>query len=175
MYAVRNWLIGGVLMMTLTTAPADSRANMPDSINLDALVQLYEKVNFNHSKHIMLVKDCAGCHHHTTGTLVQEANCIRCHKNSGATAVVACRGCHAVQKFSAEALRTKESNRWLYHQDKPGLKAAYHQSCMGCHTKMGGPTGCQDCHALNKAGEAFYNSGEYAPKQAGNKGKHGGH
>ena len=79
MYAVRNWLIGGVLMMALTTAPADSRANaMPDSINLDSLVQLYEKVQFNHTKHIMLVKDCAECHHHTTGTLVQDTNCVRC-------------------------------------------------------------------------------------------------
>ena len=174
MYAVRNWLIGGVLMMALTTAPADSRANaMPDSINLDSLVQLYEKVQFNHTKHIMLVKDCADCHHHTTGTLVQDANCVRCHKNSGATKVAACRGCHSAQTFSAEALRQKDNH--TYHMDKLSLKGAYHQNCMGCHSKMGGPTGCQDCHALKKAGEAFYNAGENAPKQAQNKGKHGGH
>ncbi len=174
MYAVRNWLTGGVLMMALIAAPAGSRATtMPDSIKLDSLAQLYEKVNFNHSKHIMLVKDCEQCHHHTTGTLVQDKNCVRCHKNSGATAVVACRGCHAAQTFSAEALRDKNKN--AYHMDKLSLKGAYHQSCMGCHGKTGGPTGCQDCHLLNKAGEALYNSGEYVPKQAGNKGKHGGH
>ena len=174
MYAVRNWLIGGVLMMALIAAPAAGRAgNTPDSINLDSLGQLYENVKFNHQKHIMLVKDCEQCHHHTTGTLVQDKNCVRCHKNSGATAVVACRGCHAAQTFTAAALREKNKN--AYHMDKLSLKGAYHQGCMGCHTKTGGPTGCQDCHALKKTGEAFYNAGENAPKQARNAGKHGGH
>ncbi len=174
MYAVRNWLIGGVVMMALTTAPAAGRAaTVPDSINLDSMVQLYEKVKFNHTKHIMLVKDCGDCHHHTTGTLVQDKNCVRCHKNSGATAVVACRGCHSIQTFSAAALREKDKN--LYHTDKPSLKGAYHQNCMGCHAKAGGPVGCQDCHALKKSGEAFYNAGEFAPKQARNAVKHGGH
>lgn len=174
MYAVRNWLIGGVLMIALTMAPAVSSAKaVPDSIKLDSLVQLYEKVDFNHTKHISIVKDCEQCHHHTTGTLVQDKNCVRCHKNSGATAVVACRGCHSIQTFSAAALREKNKN--AYHMDKLSLKGAYHQGCMGCHTKSGGPTGCQDCHALKKAGEAFYNAGENAPKQARNTGKHGGH
>ena len=173
MYAVRNWLIGGVLMIALTMAPAASSAKaMPDSIKLDSLVQLYEKVDFNHTKHISIVKDCEQCHHHTTGTLVQDKNCVRCHKNSGATAVVACRGCHSIQTFSAAALREKNKN--AYHMDKLSLKGAYHQGCMGCHKKSGGPTGCQDCHALKKEGEAFYNAGENAPKQA-RAGKHGGH
>ena len=174
MYAVRNWLIGGFVMLSLTTAPAASRAgNVPDSINLDSLAQLYEKVKFNHAGHIMLVKDCAECHHHTTGTLVEDANCVRCHKNSSATTVVACKGCHTVQTFTAEALRGK--NRNTYHMDKLSLKGAYHQNCMGCHDKMGGPTGCQECHALKKAGQAFYNTGEYAPPQAKGNGKHSGH
>lgn len=174
MYAVRNWLIGGIMMMALTMAPPDGWAkSVPDSIKLDALEQLYDNVKFNHTKHIMLVKDCAECHHHTTGTLVEDKNCVRCHKNSGATANVACRGCHAIQPFSAEALRAKNKN--TYHTDKPGLKGAYHQNCMGCHSKMGGPTGCQDCHVLKKAGEAFYNTGSFAPKEASTTGKHGGH
>ena len=80
MNAVTHWLIGGVLLMALTTASADSRAkNMPDSINLDSMEHLYEKVNFNHAGHIRLIKDCAVCHHHTTGTLVEDTNCVRCH------------------------------------------------------------------------------------------------
>jgi len=154
-------------------APANSWAKaMPDSISLDALAQLYEKVKFNHAKHIRLVRDCAECHHHTTGTLTADANCVRCHKNSGATAVVACRGCHSAQTFSAEALREKGKN--IYHMDKLSLKGAYHQNCMGCHAKAGGPTGCQECHALKKAGEAFYNTGRFAPKHAAMNGKHGG-
>jgi Class III cytochrome C family len=174
MQAVRNWLIGGAIMLALSMAPANSRAKeAPDSISLDSLVQLYEKVNFDHAKHISLVKDCAECHHHTTGTLVEDANCVRCHKNSGATAVVACKGCHSIQTFSAEALRGKSRN--AYHVDKLSLKGAYHQNCMGCHKKTGGPTGCLDCHALQKKGEAFYNAGEFAPKQAKGHEKHSGH
>lgn len=173
MYAVRNWLIAGGIMLALTTAPADCRAkNTPDSIALDSLAQLYEKAVFNHAKHIMLVKDCAECHHHTTGTLVENPNCVRCHKNSGATTVVACRGCHSAQPFSAETVREKVS-KTVYHTDKPGLKGAYHQSCMGCHAKNGGPTGCQDCHPRNKTGEAFYNAGEYAPIAKTNGKVHG--
>ena len=173
MYSVRNWLIAGGMILALATAPADSRAkNMPDSIALDSLVQLYEKVNFDHAKHINDVKDCAECHHHTTGTLVEDPNCVRCHKNSGATQEVACRSCHSAQPFSAQTVRDKD-DKLAYHTDKPGLKGAYHQSCMGCHAKSGGPTGCEDCHPRNKAGDAFYNAGEFAPKTPKNGKGHG--
>ncbi|KAF0219618.1 MAG: hypothetical protein FD174_1873 [Geobacteraceae bacterium] len=172
MYAVRNWLIGGVITLVLYLAPPDCRgANVPDSINLDSLAQLYEKVKFDHAKHIKLTKDCSDCHHHTTGTLFEDRNCIRCHRNSGETKTVACKGCHLSQPFSAATLREKNLN--TYHLDKPGLKGAYHLSCMGCHEKNGGPTGCQDCHPRNKEGDKFYNAGEYAPKKV--EGKHSGH
>lgn len=174
MYAVRNWLIGGVAILVMTISPVDSRAkNIPDSIDLGSLANLYEKVVFNHARHIEVVKDCAECHHHTTGTLVQDADCVRCHKNSGATPVVACKGCHEAQPFSAAALRDK--NKTAYHTDKLSLKGAYHQSCTGCHAKMGGPTGCQDCHARNKQGDAFYSAGAHATKQARAEEKHHGH
>jgi hypothetical protein len=174
MYAVRNWLIGGLFMLALVISPADSRAKAaPDTLELDALVNLYGKVHFNHGRHISLIKDCAECHHHTAGTLTQNPNCVRCHKNSGATASVACRGCHFVQPFSAAALRQKDKK--AYHNDIMGLKGAYHQACTGCHQKMAaGPTGCQDCHARNKSGDAFYSAGAYAPPKAGGEGKQHG-
>ncbi|ABQ27805.1 hypothetical protein Gura_3652 [Geotalea uraniireducens Rf4] len=175
MYAMKNWLIGGILMLALSAVPPVCQGmNMPDSITLDSLVQLYDKVKFDHAKHINLIKDCAVCHHHTTGTLVEDPNCVRCHKNSSETKIVACKGCHSAQTFSAETLREKRQGTKLYHQDKPGLKGAYHLNCMGCHTKMGGPTGCLDCHKRNKAGDALYNSGKSAPKKAqGNAAGHG--
>jgi len=44
-----------------------------------------------------------------------------------------------------------------------------------CHEKMQGPTGCQDCHKRTKEGDAFYNSGAFAPKDKAAKGGHGGH
>lgn len=173
MNAVRIRLIAGLFMLALIAAPAESRAkNIPDTIELDALVNLYGKVQFNHAGHIALVKDCADCHHHTTGTLVQNPNCVKCHKNSGATASVACRSCHFAQPFSAQALRQKD--RKAYHNDIMGLKGAYHQGCTGCHVKMGGPTGCQDCHTRTREGDAFYSAGAVAPEQ-GKGGKKRGH
>lgn len=173
MFAVRNWLFGGVVMALLTVAPYDVRgAGLPDSITLDSLEKLYTKSSFNHAGHITLIKDCGVCHHHTTGTLVDDANCVRCHKNSNETKVVACRGCHTADPFSAEAQREKESSLNLYHRDKPGLKGAYHLSCRGCHARMGGPTDCESCHKLKKEGYAFYRTGEFAPKKRAASGSH---
>jgi hypothetical protein len=37
---------------------------------------------------------------------------------------------------------------------------------MGCHKEMGGPVGCEDCHARTDAGDAFFHSGSYAPSSA---------
>ncbi len=171
MYAVRNWLIGGALLLALAISPPDCRAtSVPDTINLDSMVQLFDKVKFDHAKHINLTKDCANCHHHTTGTLIEDSNCVRCHRNSSQTKVVSCRGCHVKEPFSATALKDKDRN--TYHLDKPGLKGAYHQSCIGCHSKMGGPVGCQDCHKRTKAGDAFYNAGEFTPKPGSGKAAH---
>ncbi len=168
MYAVRNWLFSGFLMIALMAAPAGSRAKAtPDTLELDALVNLYEKVRFDHARHIALIKDCADCHHHTAGTLTQNPNCVKCHKNSGATASVACRSCHLAQPFSAAALRQKDRSE--YHNDLMSLKGAYHQACTGCHGRMGGPTGCQDCHKRNKTGNAFYSAGAVAPQVRGEK------
>ncbi|WP_243370504.1 cytochrome c3 family protein [Geotalea sp. SG265] len=167
-----NWVKPMLLMIALAAIPSVSLgAGLPDRIALDSLKNLYDSVQFNHAGHIRLLKDCAGCHHHTTGNLVEDANCVRCHQNSSETKVVACRGCHAAQPFSAEAQRKKQAEMKLYHQDKPGLKGAYHLNCMGCHQKMGGPTGCKDCHPMNKTGEALYNTGSFAPKKTGKAAK----
>ncbi len=161
----RNLLFGGILMIALIITPIDGRSqDIPDSINLDSLVQYYEMVNFDHAKHVGLSKDCAVCHHHTTGTAVESAICIRCHKNSGANAVVSCRGCHAARPFSAETINANRQNPLTYHKDKVGLRGAYHQSCRGCHVQYGAPTGCQDCHSRKKEGDALYDAAKYVRK-----------
>ena len=37
--------------------------------------------------------------------------------------------------------------------DKPGLTAAYHRQCIGCHQAMAiRKTGCTDCHAKAAGG-----------------------
>lgn len=159
MHHGRNLLIGGLSILLLTMATDNGHAKkIPDFIALDSLVRLYEKVNFSHAKHIGLTNNCAQCHHHTTGTAVDNPNCVRCHKNSGATKNVACRGCHSSQPFSSETIRENRSNRSIYHKDKPGLKGAYHLTCRGCHAQYGLLTGCQDCHPRKKEGDAFYNA-----------------
>ncbi|MDJ0762109.1 MAG: cytochrome c3 family protein [Myxococcota bacterium] len=61
---------------------------------------------------------CAGCHHHSP-LEARPRPCKACH---GSTAEPA--------------------------KDKPGLKAAYHRQCMGCHVEMNiqQAMGCTDCH-----------------------------
>jgi hypothetical protein len=134
MSAVRNWLIGGIAALMLYLVPLECRgASVPDTINLDSLGQYYEKVTFDHAKHISIVMECADCHHHTTGTLFNDRNCVRCHRNSSETKNVACKSCHVAEPFAAATLKDRDPQ--MYHTDKPGLKGASHLSCVGCHEK----------------------------------------
>ena len=153
-----------VLSMAASNPMAASCKTAPDTITLNAQGKLFQPFSFNHAKHILAIKECADCHHHTTGTLVLDPNCVRCHVNSSATAVVACRGCHTETPFSPASLADKKANPKRYHLDMMGLKGTLHQSCIGCHTKQAkGPVGCQDCHKCTKAGDAFYST-EVVPK-----------
>jgi len=83
---------------------------------------LYGPVRFMHMKHATVVKDCLVCHHHRPA-------------EADAPEAVRCSACHQ-KSFSSKT------------QGRVGLKAAYHQQCMGCHEEMAeGPVGCMDCHA----------------------------
>lgn len=174
MFAQRLRFTGMIAALLLTMIPGLAQAlSVPDTLPLNSQGALYESFQFDHAKHIILTKECSGCHHHTTGTLVEDPNCIRCHRNSGENKVVQCRGCHQADPFSAAALREKSSSQNNYHLDKPGLKGAMHRNCIGCHTKIAsGPVGCTDCHKRKIAGNAFYNSGDFAPKGKPGKGGH---
>lgn len=172
----KGFCFAGVFLIALLTliVPGTSWGiTVPDTVSLNSQSKLYESFNFNHAKHIQLTKECSDCHHHTTGTLVQDANCVRCHRNSSETKEVSCKGCHRTDPFSAAAIKEKDPK--TYHLDKPSLKAAMHRNCIGCHEKMKGPIGCQDCHKRTKEGDAFYNSGAFAPKSKPATGGHGGH
>lgn len=168
------WLAGLMVVLVLMAVPGTSRGmSVPDSITLNSQGKLYKPFDFNHAGHILLIKECSNCHHHTTGTQDLNANCVRCHRNSSETQIVSCKGCHLAEPFSATAIREKDPK--IYHLDKPSLKAAFHRNCIDCHEEMSGPTGCQDCHPRTKAGNALYNSGEFAPKNKPVKDAHGGH
>ena len=173
MHTTRFWLAGIMVVLLLAAVPGLSLGiSVPDNVTLNSQSKIYEPFQFNHAKHIQLTKECSDCHHHTTGTLMQDPNCIRCHRNSGATQEVSCKGCHVADPFSAATLKSKDPK--TYHIDKPGVKAAMHITCIGCHKKASGPTGCLDCHSRKKEGDALYNSGAYTPKHKPAKSGHGG-
>lgn len=161
-------------VLVLLTSGVCRGSGIPDRITISSIQNYYAAVEFNHADHINTLRDCGLCHHHTTGVQVTDPNCVRCHKNSSAQPVVSCKGCHQAEPFTSETInREKVQNPPLYHLDKPGLKGAYHLSCLGCHQKMSGPTGCQDCHTRNESGDAMFRSGKHAPKQpAASKSSH---
>lgn len=160
----REMIMAIVAALVLLTSSMCFGSGIPDRITINGIEKYYKPVSFDHAGHINKLKDCGLCHHHTTGAQVSDPNCARCHKNSGAQATVSCKGCHKVDPFSSESLqKDKQQRPPFYHLDKPGLKGAYHLSCLGCHQKMGAPTGCQDCHKRNDSGDAIFHSGSYAP------------
>jgi hypothetical protein len=84
----------------------------------------YGPVRFMHAKHANVTKDCALCHHYRP---VDEA----------ASETTRCSACHQ-QSFQKD------------HPERLGLKAAYHQQCMGCHKQINkGPIDCAGCHRKN--------------------------
>lgn len=144
--------------------------DLPASVTLNSLSQFYDGVEFDHALHLDVTGDCAICHHHTTGAALQGSPCVKCHQGGEMQAKVACRDCHVKEPFSAGYLQTKKGDSQRYHTDQLGLKGAYHQSCLGCHRQMDGPTGCVDCHSRNPDGDALTRSGHFAPGKSAAKG-----
>jgi len=164
MIRIIRWHMKGALLLVgcLILALPAYAMDAPDSVEIDILADLYQGVAFDHQMHVDLAQDCSVCHHHTTGTGTVDPYCARCHDRYEEQATVACQDCHLADPFSATAIQAKgETNR--FHVDVNGLKGAYHRNCMGCHERMDGPTGCQDCHARTEAGDEFYHSGKFAP------------
>lgn len=159
-----------LLLTLLAGAVVDKvmASDVPDQVMLDSMAELFAGVPFDHTMHTELGEDCAVCHHHTTGTGTSAERCMNCHADSPATTPVACTECHVSAPFSAEQINRDALDRYQYHVDKTGLKAAYHWSCLGCHEAMDGPTGCRECHARSAAGDAFYHAdAEPSPQGTG--------
>jgi len=154
-------LLCGLLWAVGSVAATDKP---PAQVKIDRLAEFFDAVDFDHAGHVEIAGDCASCHHHTTGDGAGGERCARCHAQSPKNAKVSCQSCHEADPFTADQLERKADDRYQYHIDKPGLKAAYHLSCLGCHEDSGGPTGCEDCHGRNAAGDALYHSGAFAPK-----------
>lgn len=158
------------LVLGLGSASRGLGMDLPATLTLDSLSQFYDGVEFDHAMHLDVTSDCAVCHHHTTGAAVQDSQCAKCHPGGELQAKVACRDCHVKEPFAASYLQAKKGDSQRYHTDQLGLKGAYHQSCLGCHRQMDGPTGCVDCHARNQEGDALTRTGQFAPKKISAKG-----
>lgn len=155
--------------------PLSNAAAPPAQVQIDQLRKDFAPVQFDHASHVDMVGECSECHHHTTGTPSKNPDCLRCHDSGGTGERVACHDCHTVEPFSADNLKKMATDSKRYHQDRPGLKGAYHRNCMGCHESSGGPTGCLDCHPRNDAGDALFRAGKYLPAPTGKAAGHSGH
>lgn len=156
----------GVLLLSLVlVVGCYAMDDFPDEVEIDSLANLYEGVVFDHAMHVGATDNCSVCHHHTTGTGVTNEYCAKCHDGAEEMDTVSCQDCHSADPVSPENLHIPSPD-YKYHDDKPNLKAAYHLNCLGCHQEVGGPTGCEDCHAKTEAGDKFYHSGEFAPKES---------
>jgi hypothetical protein len=123
-------------------------ADIPEKVIIEELFYQYEAVEMPHRKIIhTLVNDIkdnklANYFHNEKGTI-----CQGCHHNSPVTKKPpSCASCHGEPFDENNPLR-------------PGLKAAYHQQCMGCHRNMGiekpKSTGCTDCHKVVGANKLY--------------------
>jgi len=85
----------------------------------------YAPVRFNHGQHAASVGDCTHCHHKRPAADVDF---------STNPELVRCSACHQ-EAFDPQ------------YPERLGLKAAYHQRCIGCHEEeKRGPQVCVDCH-----------------------------
>ncbi|SDP36718.1 cytochrome c3 family protein [Desulforhopalus singaporensis] len=122
-------------------------AAVASTVTIDALQELYTPVDFDHLAHAEMY-NCTSCHHHTTGTTMQDEKCLKCHKNSPATANVSCSSCHHRRSTALDGAEPHGN----YHIDIVGLKGALHLNCLGCHRETGAPCGCIECHDYTEAG-----------------------
>jgi len=135
--------------------PGARSAEPPDAVEIAPLAEYYGPVAFDHEMHTDLAESCATCHHHTAGVPPKEGACASCHDAPLASGPTACRGCHVPLPFSTAEVGLRPDGQKRYHIDVPGLKGAYHLSCMGCHEEMGGPTRCEECHDRTEKGDAL--------------------
>ncbi len=125
-----------------TPAGVFDLAEIPETVTVSDMVDKYEPAQFPHRKIVQTLFDktkgsaMAQAFHREQGTL-----CQGCHHNSPASKTPPrCASCHGSSVNADDA--------------RPGLKAAFHQQCIGCHKAMElekpAATACADCHKERK-------------------------
>ncbi len=112
--------------------------SIPEVVIIDDLMDEYEAVKFPHRKiYAALQKNMADNGLAKAFHNSPEATCAACHHNSPSNTLQnppACVSCHGA---AAETLPVVDN--------RPSLKAAYHQQCMTCHERMDVKPVAQDC------------------------------
>lgn len=128
-------------------ATALSPADIPDTVTIGSLSNEFEPSVMPHRKIYEALQKGIGdsgmaAAFHTSPT----ATCAACHHHSPEATLTAppkCGSCHGLQ-----------ADKQAVEDDRPSLKAAYHQQCMACHDLMRiekpAATDCAGCHAPRK-------------------------
>ncbi len=106
-------------LFTANSTSAHKLIEAPDSMLLDALVDQYGPVHFNHRIHARMSEMYQGC--------------PTCHHFSPEGRIPPCNECHG-GKANPANLR------------QPSLKGAYHRQCLTCHREWSHDTKCVICH-----------------------------
>jgi len=141
-----EWGVGGMLLIGVLVsagacpAAADPPHAPPEVRTLGSLSRHYGPVSFPHGAHVAMGGECATCHHEHPRR--RTASCRGCHsfwfsltRKRRKSAIRACSACH--ERVAP------------HRRDFPGLKGAYHQTCLTCHAVEAGsdPEGCTTlCH-----------------------------
>jgi hypothetical protein len=135
----RTLIAAGLVQSRVVAGRTVADKDIPEIVEIGSLSDQYEPSKFPHRKIVKKMDEAmkdsalAGYFHGEPGT-----TCQGCHHNSPASLnPPKCASCHG-QAFDAK------------DPGKPGLKAAYHQQCMGCHKAMKvekpADTACIECH-----------------------------
>jgi len=115
--------------------PAFSK-DFPERVTIDILARDYAPSVMPHGRHVRKLRDLAG----------KSRLAVRFHGGVGAL----CAGCHHHAKPGTRPAPCSACHTRRGHptRDRPGLGAAFHRQCIGCHQKMGLDSwlGCQSCH-----------------------------
>ncbi|MCT4536399.1 sulfate respiration complex hexadecaheme cytochrome HmcA [Halodesulfovibrio sp.] len=134
----RNAVAAAVIAAREAGKVAYTAEEIPEFVKIDALADKYEASNMPHRKIVETMLNAtadsklAGSFHAEKGKVCQACH----HQSPMSIKPPKCQSCH---------------NESFTNGDRPGLKAAYHQQCMTCHTEMNiqkpKNTECAGCHA----------------------------
>ncbi len=126
-------------------ATTQASPEVPDTVVLGELVNLYQPVPFDHKSHAQMTEmseGCITCHHRPPTTQSVHAVPSDAHDQSDSDRIPACKSCHEIAAEQANI-------------HMPTLKGAYHRQCLNCHREWANEKSCTACHlARNEIGSA---------------------